>query len=223
MLTDSVGGYDPNSAWPTVNVMTLLADPRGGVLIGGDFYGRLTLGTTVLSSMREGPAGASWGWYSSDLLVARYGSAGWSWVTTVGGPKEKGFAGMGLMPTGQLLVGGRALAVDSLDFGTNIQRPNSWSFVATLGDRTPLGGATPTKPATLALWPNPAGTTAHLTLPATAGATTEVVLLDALGRVVRTQHLAPGTSTLDLRGLPAGLYLVRAGALTTRLIVRGAE
>ncbi|MBC7449360.1 MAG: IPT/TIG domain-containing protein, partial [Hymenobacteraceae bacterium] len=67
----------------------------------------------------------------------------------------------------------------------------------------------------LLLYPNPARETVTL-----RGATAPTaILLNGLGRPVRTWHLQPGSSTLDLRGLPMGLYTVRAGITTRQLVV----
>jgi hypothetical protein len=48
-----------------------------------------------------------------------------------------------------------------------------------------------------------------------------VLVLDALGREVRRQSLPARatTATLDLRGLAPGLYVVRCGAATGKLVV----
>ena len=69
------------------------------------------------------------------------------------------------------------------------------------------------------LFPNPAHGTATLRLPA-AAARLPLTLTDALGRLVR-QYPAPAglEAVLDLRGLPAGVYLVRCGELSQRLVV----
>jgi hypothetical protein len=70
-----------------------------------------------------------------------------------------------------------------------------------------------------ALFPNPAHGTATLRLPAGA-ARQPLTLTDALGRTVR-RYPAPtaADAELDLRGLPAGVYSVRCGQLTQRLVV----
>ena len=71
----------------------------------------------------------------------------------------------------------------------------------------------PARPATLAaslpLYPNPAHD--NTTVPVAFG-TTSLRLLDVLGHEVRQQPVAAGATevALDLRGLPAGLYLVQA-------------
>ncbi|MBF9224277.1 T9SS type A sorting domain-containing protein [Hymenobacter ruricola] len=70
-----------------------------------------------------------------------------------------------------------------------------------------------------ALFPNPAHGTATLRLPASTPRQ-GITLTDALGRPVR-QYPAPATpeAELDLRGLPAGVYVVRCGQLSQRLVV----
>jgi len=57
------------------------------------------------------------------------------------------------------------------------------------------------------VFPNPARTAATVRLPATA-TPTELLLLDALDREVRRYPVVAHApeATLDLRGLPAGLY-----------------
>jgi hypothetical protein len=69
--------------------------------------------------------------------------------------------------------------------------------------------------------PNPARQQATLRLPPTATAAPFVTLTDALGRLVRTYRVpAPtGSLVLDLADLRAGLYLVRYGEMTSRLLV----
>ena len=66
----------------------------------------------------------------------------------------------------------------------------------------------------LNLWPNPAGQ--RVWLAATPNAPVEIV--DARGRTVRTTPLT-ATGELDLTGLAPGLYVVRAGGATARLVV----
>src|SRR6476661_300236 len=68
----------------------------------------------------------------------------------------------------------------------------------------------------LQVWPNPAHGRCLLAGP--AGST--VTVLDALGRAVRTARLgSDGTASLDVTGLTAGVYVVRAAALATRLVL----
>ncbi len=69
------------------------------------------------------------------------------------------------------------------------------------------------------LYPNPAHGTATLHLP--AGADRQpLALLDALGREVRRYPAPTGNeATLDLRGLAPGVYVLRGGAGSQRLVV----
>jgi hypothetical protein len=72
----------------------------------------------------------------------------------------------------------------------------------------------------LTIYPNPARASTMLALPAGAAAR-PVVLVDALGQVVR-QQLIPAQAdnvTLDLTNLPAGLYAVRCGNVSRRLAI----
>ena len=83
---------------------------------------------------------------------------------------------------------------------------------------TPLATTSANAAAKLALFPNPTQSAATLT-GATAGTTVQV--LDVLGRVLLTAKAdAAGKADLALpTGLAKGVYLVRAGQLTTRLVV----
>ena len=77
--------------------------------------------------------------------------------------------------------------------------------------------------ATTAVWPVPAHEQLHLSLDATARPQ-QVQLLDALGRVVRTQAVTQPQLTLDVRQVPAGVYLLRVayatGSITRRVVVQ---
>ena len=69
----------------------------------------------------------------------------------------------------------------------------------------------------LAVWPNPAQQSVRV-----SGAHGAAVgLVDLLGRVVRTHAPVADAEeiTLDLRGLPAGVYIVRAGTAARRLLI----
>jgi len=70
--------------------------------------------------------------------------------------------------------------------------------------------------ATLAVWPNPAHGTVRL---GGVGAGAPVQLLDAVGRVVRTVVAGADGASFDVQTLPAGVYVVRSGAQTQRLVV----
>lgn len=87
-------------------------------------------------------------------------------------------------------------------------------FLATITDVTGLAAAVPSPLAELALAPNPARGATSVLLPASAGANKIMLtLLDAVGRVVRTQaaQAAPASKmlALDLANVAPGLYLLR--------------
>ena len=115
------------------------------------------------------------------------------------GATGKIFAGGGFTATGD---GSKAMA------GFGIYDPAA-PLATTAAQAAPAGQ----------LFPNPAHGTATLRLPAGA-ARQPLTLRDALGREVR-QYPAPAgpEAVLDLRGLPAGVYVVRCGALSQRLVV----
>ena len=73
--------------------------------------------------------------------------------------------------------------------------------------------------AALPLYPNPAQ--GHATVQLLPGAAKmPLLLLDALGREVRRYPIPTGTeATLDLRGLPVGVYVLRSGSSSQRLVV----
>ena len=123
-------------------------------------------------------------------------------------------------------------SVDALAYGGVTNKLYAGGTFATTGDRSKvmvnfaiydpnasLAAAASQKAAPAALFPNPAHGTATLRLPAGAPRP-PLTLTDALGRVVR-RYPAPATAEaeLDLRGLPAGVYVVRCGAVSQRLVV----
>ena len=79
--------------------------------------------------------------------------------------------------------------------------------------------ASPAAP--LACFPSPAHGSATLRLPASSPRARPISISDALGRPVRQATLPAHTAqaTLSLTGLAPGLYLVRCGAATGRLVV----
>ena len=78
-------------------------------------------------------------------------------------------------------------------------------------------GPAPTIVARFAAFPNP--TIGPLTLRGVSA--TEAEIYDTLGRRVRSVALDTGSEVpLDLSGLPVGVYVIRAGAGTVRVVVR---
>ncbi|GAB3857170.1 hypothetical protein GCM10028822_30440 [Hymenobacter terrigena] len=140
--------------------------------------------------------------------VARWNGTAWNGLGTgtdfyvivlAVGPTDKLYAGGTFATTGD---GGKVMA----HFGI-------YDSNAVLA--TKASAATPAAQ----LFPNPAHGTATLRLPACIPRQ-PLTLTDALGRTVR-RYPAPAASDveLDLRGLPAGVYSVRCGQLSQRLVV----
>jgi hypothetical protein len=108
------------------------------------------------------------------------------------------------------------ILTDTLTFGSNtiqgygIARAPSL-FIARL-NTVPLSTTAEIQTTPLTLAPNPAHDAVQLT-----GTASPAILLDALGRTVRTYPA--GATTLNLRGLVPGLYTVRAGGAVRRLVV----
>ena len=139
--------------------------------------------------------------------LAKWNGTTWS---TLGTGLDGIGDGIAIGPTSKVYVlgGFRATGDDSkvmCNFG--IYDPNA--ALATTASRS-----TPT-----ALYPNPAHHTAFLRLPADAPRQ-PLVLLDVQGRAVR-HYPAPASPevTLDVRGLPAGVYVLRGGNISQRLVV----
>lgn len=80
----------------------------------------------------------------------------------------------------------------------------------------PMGIVADAATTRLLLYPNPARGSVQVMAAADA---TRLALIDALGRVVREATLTQGTGTLDLLGVPAGVYSVRVGAVVKALVV----
>ncbi|WP_400190356.1 PQQ-dependent sugar dehydrogenase [Hymenobacter sp. B81] len=103
---------------------------------------------------------------------------------------------------------------------SNGSAANGVDRVVVLENRAFLKAAPPVAAFRFSLWPNPARQQATLQLPVTRAL---VTISDLLGRPVRQLPATTATLTLDLAGLPAGSYLVRAeaaaGTATQRLVV----
>lgn len=108
--------------------------------------------------------------------------------------------------------------VRDLEYQLAYTRRNINGTTQTCGARTNFATLLPVKAgraaATFQLYPNPAGSSATLTLAGPARAATTIRLLDALGRTVSTQQLPAGQSgvLLPLQALAAGVYVVEVQA-----------
>ena len=191
-----------------LSLYALAVEPTGRLYLAGGYSGTATFGGTTLAN-----TGAF------DVLVAALTPARtWAWAVASTGNSGSDNSGtaLSLAVPGQLIVTGY-LSSGVGRFGSVVV-PASGTFRARLG--IPLGtddddGVAPG----FTLFPNPARGTATLRAPFSGAGAPTATLLDALGRVVRTYRLEPKTSPLDLAGLPAGLYTVRAGGRARRLVV----
>jgi hypothetical protein len=140
--------------------------------------------------------------------VAQWNGTTWSSLGT--GTNER-VAGLAIEATGKLYAGGSFTATG--DGSKAMAHFGIYDPAAPLA--TTAAKATPAAQ----LFPNPAHGTVTLRLP--AGAPRQpLTLTDALGRIVR-RYPAPATAEaeLDLRGLPAGVYVVSCGDYSQRLVV----
>jgi FG-GAP-like repeat/Bacterial Ig-like domain/Secretion system C-terminal sorting domain len=108
-----------------------------------------------------------------------------------------------------------------LDFITSVAitgNPGAVSVRINNGTGTPLATTSRRAVGALSVAPNPAQGVVRVLLPAGAR---QVVVVNALGQQVRTLSVAPAATdvSLDVRGLPAGVYIAQAGAASSRLVV----
>ena len=187
----------------------LAFDGAGGLVLGGNYRtADMRFGTIIL------PPPAAY-----DVFVARLNAAGtWTSAIAAGSAGIDGVGALALLPNGNVQVVG-FVSTPSATFGQFSFATTAYNaFVAQAGN-TVLATRPVAATAALACFPNPART--HATLQVPVGQASPLVLLDALGRPVRTYPLPAHatTATLDLTGLAPGLYVVRCGAASAKLVV----
>lgn len=197
---------------------------RGGThtvrpLIGGDFNGR---GFTLTDSAAfEAPA------YRGGLLHLEYHPPDSAWVRSVQAEvrasveSERTYTFMSSPPITSARWSLRAGSVDSVVarfkgdarfltfYAVRDLQGVAWAIVAT--EEAPEA-----QKAELRLWPSPARGTVHVRLPAPGLLT----VYDLIGREHLRVEASATEATLDVSGLPAGLYVVRTGGETRPLVVR---
>lgn len=192
----------------------LAVDSGNNLYVTGNFSSQsATFGTATLSNSGAGNPGVV------DLFVAKLTPARtWEWAVGASSSGDEQGLGIAVDGNSNLYLTGSFSDVTAVFGSTTLTSSSttsqSSSFIARLGFNS-LGLAAGNTTPIFTLAPNPAHHTATLT--GAPGPT--VTLLDALGRTVRTVPLTNGDATLDVHGLPAGLYLVRAGQATRRLVV----
>ena len=187
------------------------------VYVAGDFSSlTASFGSSILTN--AGSTG------TTDVFVAKLSDAGstgsFAWVQRAGGT-DSDFAWALVVSATSVHVAGDFTSSTAIFGTTTIPNPNSdaLGFLASLTDAT-LTATAAGRPLALAqLFPNPAHHAATRRLP-TGTAPVSLILTDALGRTVRRYPAPAGAeAALDLRGLPAGLYLLRGVGSAQRLVV----
>ena len=140
--------------------------------------------------------------------IAKWNGTSWSNLGT-GVNTQVNYLAIG--PTGKLYAGGT--------FTTTGDGNKAMAHFGIYDPNAPLATTAAKATPAAQLFPNPAYGAATLRLPVGAPRL-PLTLADALGRVVR-RYPAPATAEadLDLRGLPAGAYVLRCGDLSQRLVV----
>lgn len=183
-----------------------------GVYVTGYFAGTVAYGRTALTST---------GGY--DVYVAKYtdlgASAGSAWAVQGGGSSSDDL-GVGLTVNGQdLYVSGITCANGTYGNVT----PGAGGLLARLQDRTavPTSASGTREPlAATGVYPTPGHSRVTLNV-APTGHARAVLVLDASGRAVRTARVPAlaAAAVLELSGLLPGVYTVRCGTASTKLVV----
>ena len=202
---------------PGNDVPYALAVSGSSVLVAGRFDGATAgFGPNTLLNANTG---------TNDVFVARLLDAGatstYAWAQRAGGAGQDYALALALSGANVYVAGYFAGA--SAVFGTttlaNLSPGLNLGFLAALADPTLTATAAGRAVAPTSLFPNPAHGAVALRLPA-GTAPAPLTLTDALGRAVRRYPAPAGAeATLDLGGLPAGLYLLRGAGPARRLAV----
>ena len=187
------------STVPSIHYVNSAAyDGRGGYFVTGDFDGTVVFGSISLSTP------------SRNMFVVRYNSQGtavWADRTVATNGNFSTGVGIGFDAAGNGYLSGTFSGTAAL--GTFTTTGLADAFVAKF---TPGSVLTSARPAAqvlaLSAYPNPAAAYTTLDLPTGGG---NLVLVDALGRVVREQILpvTAGTHSVALAGVSAGVYELR--------------
>ncbi|GAB3875784.1 hypothetical protein GCM10028824_32090 [Hymenobacter segetis] len=212
------------------DIVTALAlDGTGSLVMAGTFGAASTSGSVGGSSASFGST-TLYSAGGADVFVGRLDAAGqWLMAAQAGGPNEDQATSLALEPNGNATIGGQFNG--SARFGQlALSTGNKAGYVARVSNLSLAArAARPAEVFTLA--PNPAGhgptgqgpatAQVRLSCPEATATPRPLLLLDNLGRTVRRQELPARatTATLDVQGLVPGLYLVRCGTATSRLVV----
>ncbi len=214
-------------AWatPAGSGTSALAVTGPNLYVAGTLFGTTaTFGGTVLTN--SDPAGSS-----PDAFVAKLTDAGTSgtfrWAKSAGGAgntgpnpsRDRDDASAIALSGNTVFVAGRTFCATASFAPLTLTNPtgNSIGFLASLADPTLAATPAASLAAPATCFPSPA----HGSVRVSIGAARQpLALLDALGREVRRYPAPAGAEvTLDLRGLPAGVYGLRSGSASQRLVV----
>ena len=191
----------------------LATDASNNLYVAANVQGTCTLGSLTLSSPSptSGEAGL--------LSFTAQGVGRWATLVSSGAGQES-VVGLAAGAPDELYTVGSATGAAQL--GTFALPATGTGFETLVGHVSirSITATHPAAPARLQLAPNPAHDFATLTLPA-AATPQPLALLDALGRPVRTFTLPAhaAETTVDVAGLPAGVYVLRCGTASRRLVV----
>ncbi len=216
---DSLTGYAPEAlfvasldpltgawGWATGGgqgeVYAMATGPAGAVYMTGLLRGPATFGTTTLA----GPSNQ----YDNNLFVASLTAAGTARWAVADSAAYAGSSGnsIGVDAAGNAYVGGT-----EGNHYSPLGWTNGFALVARVAPNGVLAVAAPVRRAAFDLSPNPARSVVRLT----GAPQARIELLDIMGRVVRTWP--GGQLQADLSGVAPGLYVVRVGTATRRLVV----
>jgi hypothetical protein len=207
--TQAVPAGGTATTFPTA----VTVDASGNATVVGQLNGASAqFGTISTNSTNTG----------ADLFVARLNTAGtWTYALRAGTGGIDNASAVFLNGTTATVAG--TLSLVSTLFGFDslpITATTTTGFVARLTGL--VSGALPSKATgDLALLPNPARGAVFLQGLVPGSEPSAIVLTDALGREVR-RHALPArapAARLDLTGVAPGLYVVRCGAASGKLVV----
>lgn len=181
---------------------------QGEVALAGYYAGSITIGSPI----------SGFGW--DDAFLARLDASGnVLWAFGIGANDYDRASAVAMGADGATYLGGYFNNTIDLDPGAGT---SNWTMIGFrdlfVARYDGLSTALPdrTIPALLAA-PNPTADVVrvHASTPGTAH------LVDATGKVLRTLRLVAGINTVDLSALPDGMYLLRCGSATVRVVKQG--
>lgn len=213
--TAATDGWALQAGGTSTDSTTAIVASSNGLYVAGSFSSATAgFGATVVTNNSTNTYNG-YNAFAARIVETATG-ASFAWALPAGGAGGAQATGLATSGSGLYVVG--ALGGTSASFGSLTvpllpgSANNNVGFLAEIGGATLAARATTTL-AEDALYPNPAAHgTATVRVPVAKGTAT-LTLLDALGRVVRTQLATPGTECqFNLVGLPTGTYLVRVQA-----------